>query len=712
MIILVTWGQQDANRLNAVKRLLALIVLVPLGLPAVSAADTLSGTLVERHGDPIAAFTPGGKPPARRHEVSYVLRRAGGTVELEDAQDEQLVGQRVRVDDASSASGVQGQAQAADSTRVAAASAPRALKVAVVLVNFTNNRSTPFTTDQVRARMWTAADSVNQYFQQQSNGAVSLIGRDRTDGDVYGWYELPMASTGCDVDAFSARAREAAAARGVDLSGYDHVQLIFPTVSDCTFGGRGEFPGSQTWINGYLQTGILAHELGHNMGAHHAGSLSCTDASGAKVAISTSCAFTEYGDPFDAMGNGRRLMSSWHRAQLGQLPIEGQRTVAASGTYDLANANDPAAAGSKLILVPRKRAGQPTSEFYALEIRQPQLPFDDGAATQPQATGVSIRLVPSITDRLQSRLIDNVPSTAAVTDAPLQPGVTFSDPDYGIQIKNLGGTQPARLDITLPVTPDTIPPSAPTALATVLNGSAVDISWGASTDEEAFGQYEVTRDGIVIATTQATSFRDTATAGLDTATYRIVAVDRAGNRASGGQSIVRFPDTTPPGAPPAIDATRTGSGAFVSWTATPDNRGIARYEVLRDQAVVGSTSATSYADAVTPGVYVYAVRAVDTTGNVGPTSVPVTIDTRANTGSAREATSTSPSSTGPPNTTTITATSDPLPPIGLPSTTALENATPVPPARRVRLISPRLVRNAVRVPKSGRLTFQATGART
>jgi hypothetical protein len=212
------------------------------------------------------------------------------------------------------------------------------------------------------------------------------------------------------------------------------VQYYFPTVSDCEFGGLGDLPGSETWINGYLQTGLIAHELGHNLGVHHAGSVSCADGSGAKVAVSTSCTFSEYGDPFDAMGRGSKLMSSWHRAQLGQLPAANRRTVTTSGSYDLADANDFTTGGSKLLLIPRKRAGQLTTDFYALEIRRPLLPFDNWTATQPQATGVSIRLVPSITALLQSRLIDNVPATPEVTDAPLQPGRTFSDPGYGIEI--------------------------------------------------------------------------------------------------------------------------------------------------------------------------------------------------------------------------------------------------------------------------------------
>ncbi|MDQ3632162.1 MAG: hypothetical protein M3417_13005, partial [Actinomycetota bacterium] len=572
-------------------RLPALLVLALLTFAPVSQADTLSGTLAERHGDAIERFAPGTRPPAARDgEVRHVLDRARKTVELDDGQDEKLVGQRVRVTDASPTPGVQGRVTAVDSTRRAAASGPRALKLAVVMINFTNNRSTPVTADQVRTRVWTASDSVNEYYQQQSNGAASLVGRDRVDGDVYGWFELPIASTGCNVDTFSSRARQAAAAQGVDLSGYDHVQFFYPTVPDCAFGGLATLPGRESWINGYLHTGLIAHELGHNLGAHHAGSVSCTDASGTPVALSTTCAFNEYGDPFDAMGRGSRLMSSWHRAQLSQLPATDQRTITESGTYELANANDSATSGSKLILIPRKRAGQQTSDFYALEIRRPLLPFDNWAATQPQATGISIRLVPLLTNRLESKLVDNVPSTPAVTDAPLQPGATFADPGYGIRVENLGGSGSATLDITVPVLPDTTPPTPPSGLATALDGSAVNVSWDASVDDEAFGQYEITRNAVVIATTQETSFRDLSTAGLDTATYRIVAVDRAGNRASGSPSTVRLPDTIPPDAPGLVRATRTASGVTLSWTSAADNRGVTRYEVLRDGALVGSPS--------------------------------------------------------------------------------------------------------------------------
>lgn len=692
-----------------VKRLVLLLVLALLAFPSVSLAGTLSGTLAERHDDAVErSASTGGRSAGRESEVSYVLDRQQGTVELDPGQEEELVGQRVRVQDASAAPGVQGRATATDSTRVGAPAGPRARKLAVVMINFTDNRSTPVTADQVRARVWTATDSANQYYQRQSDGAASLVGRDRVDGDVYGWFELPIASTGCDVNQFSARARAAAAARGVDLSGYDHVQFFFPTVPDCKFGGLGDLPGSETWINGYLQTGLVAHELGHNFGVHHAGSISCTDASGAKVAVGTNCAFSEYGDPFDAMGKGSKLMSSWHRAQLSQLPPAERRTVTASGTYELGDANDFTAGGPKLILIPRKRAGQLTTDFYSLEIRRPLLPFDDWTAAQPEATGVSIRLVPGVTQLLESRLVDNVPSTPEVTDAPLQPGGTFTDPDYGIRITNSGADGAATLDVTVPVLPDTTPPTPATDLAAALDGNAVDVSWGASDDDEAFGQYEITRNSSVIATTRETSFRDTATAGLDTATYRVVAVDRAGNRAAGDAVTVRLPDTVPPAAPGSPRATQTASGVAVSWTAAADNRGVSRYEVLRDGALVAGPSGTSVEDVVAPGVFAYTVRAIDTAGNVGPASVPVTIDTRSDPAPPPSAPATS---TTPPGAPAFPAPPAPPPPAGHGPTRVPSTVPRAPAARRVRLVAPRPAKNTARVPRSGRLTFQATGAR-
>lgn len=60
-------------------------------------------------------------------------------------------------------------------------------------------------------------------------------------------------------------------------------------------------------------TGSTTHELGHFLGLGHANSLRCKDASGNTVPLSANCEEDEYGDPFDAMGDGGKEGRSFDR---------------------------------------------------------------------------------------------------------------------------------------------------------------------------------------------------------------------------------------------------------------------------------------------------------------------------------------------------------------------------------------------------------------
>jgi hypothetical protein len=66
----------------------------------------------------------------------------------------------------------------------------------------------------------------------------------------------------------------------------------------------------------------------------------------------------------------------------------------------------------------------------------------------------------------------------------------------------------------------------------------------------------------------------------------------------------------------------TATGANLAWTAATDDVAVAGYQVLRDGVVVGAPTATTFTDTgLTPATtYQYTVRALDTSGNVGPTA--------------------------------------------------------------------------------------------
>ena len=100
--------------------------------------------------------------------------------------------------------------------------------------------------------MFTAAGSVASYFQEESFGATTMT------GDVFGWYQLPLSSSGCSIDSWAASANQMATAAGVNLSSYQHVVYAFPYVMDCGWAGLAEMPGSHVWINGSFVLRTLA----------------------------------------------------------------------------------------------------------------------------------------------------------------------------------------------------------------------------------------------------------------------------------------------------------------------------------------------------------------------------------------------------------------------------------------------------------------------
>lgn len=91
-------------------------------------------------------------------------------------------------------------------------------------------------------------------------------------------------------------------------------------------------------------------------------------------------------------------------------------------------------------------------------------------------------------------------------------------------------------------------------------------------------------------------------------------------------------DTQPPTAPTGLtQGAVTASSVALSWTASTDNVGVARYEVLRNGSTIGTPTGTSYTDSgLTAGTsYSYTVKAVDAAGNVSAISSALSVTTPA-----------------------------------------------------------------------------------
>ena len=123
-------------------------------------------------------------------------------------------------------------------------------------------------------------------------------------------------------------------------------------------------------------------------------------------------------------------------------------------------------------------------------------------------------------------------------------------------------------------TPDTQAPTAPGSLvATVASSSAIDLSWTASTDNVKVDHYNVYRstNGLafsLVGTSTTTGFADLGVPGGTTNTYRVTAVDAAGNESAYSSVTARTPlaaitVTSPNGG----ESWAGGTSRAITWTA-------------------------------------------------------------------------------------------------------------------------------------------------
>ncbi|MGO4301575.1 LamG-like jellyroll fold domain-containing protein [Leifsonia sp. RAF41] len=188
---------------------------------------------------------------------------------------------------------------------------------------------------------------------------------------------------------------------------------------------------------------------------------------------------------------------------------------------------------------------------------------------------------------------------------------------------------------------DTVPPSAPQSVAASFDGSNVDVSWNASTDNVGVGGYRVYRGATAGFTPAADTLRGTVTGTTfedvtpppGTYYYKVVAFDGANNASAGSaaSAAVAVVDAAPPTVPTGVTAVAAGLAADISWTASTDNVGVTGYALYRgsdagfvpgaDTLIQPNIAATTYHDApLSEGTWYYKVTARDAAGNVSGAS--------------------------------------------------------------------------------------------
>ena len=137
---------------------------------------------------------------------------------------------------------------------------------------------------------------------------------------------------------------------------------------------------------------------------------------------------------------------------------------------------------------------------------------------------------------------------------------------------------------------DSTAPSAPGTLNATGGAGTAALSWGAATDNVGVVRYDVhrsTTSGFTpstanrIAQPTGTTYIDSVAPGVYF--YKVAAEDAAGNigPASNEASATATGDVTPPTAPSGLAAPVAGSTVNLSWSASTDNVGVAKYDVYR-----------------------------------------------------------------------------------------------------------------------------------
>ncbi|HEY9586097.1 MAG TPA: Ig-like domain-containing protein [Candidatus Paceibacterota bacterium] len=491
-------------------------------------------------------------------------------------------------------------------------------KIAVILINFQNNSAQPFTSDTVRSVNFTAANGINAYYQEESFGYASLEGKIRPDGDVYGWYTTPSDNTTCDISSLASAAQTAAVVDGFDPAGYNSIVYAFPYTASCAFAGAATIGGNpgQVWINGSYNLRIVGHELGHNFGAHHARSYSCTDPAGRRVAISDTCTASEYGDIFDIMGSGlNHQMNNFLRGRLGWFADYNTQDVLASGTYTISPI-EQLSSGVQALRIPKdKTYSGNILNYYYLEFRQP-FGFDNFAVTDPVVNGVSIRIAPDYPTITQTSLLDATPDTNGFFDSALAVGQIFEDATNGIAVQTLSvSPTSATVAVTVPIPCIRANPSVSLAPAsqsgtpgqtlaytlTLTNNdsSVCSYSWFNITSSIPSGWTQVPASfDSALFSGQSATIPISITSASDAAVGTYTVTEKAANQgnpalnsSSSTNYEVQIPDTTPPVV--AITNPTNGfilpSKGFVNVNATAsDVSGIKHIDIYIDNKIVAT----------------------------------------------------------------------------------------------------------------------------
>ena len=443
---------------------------------------------------------------------------------------------------------------AATSTTAVVAKTVTGHTVLVIPVKFSDTASDPLPIASVQNVMTGATNSVANFFREVSYGQHVMNVTVPSQ-----WLRSATMATPstCSYTAIATAGDAAAAAAGYTVSNYQFRVYMFPRVSACGWSGLAYIGNpKQAWINGAASvvTQVVGHEMGHNFGLLHAASRDC-----GTLATGGTCTVSEYGDPFNTMGNSRSMhYDAAQKSLLGWIPSTSVKTHASgSASYTLAPLE---VAGGSVYAVKIPAA---TNRTYWLEYRQP-VGFDAPLASYPN-NGVQVRVASPFESQCSgcgaysddTQFIDMTPATSAFSDGTLVAGSSFTDTQYGITINVISATASAlTVQVSAPGGSATLATTT-TTVASAVNPAAAGtaVAFTASVSGSApGGTVTFTDNGATVAACSAVALAGTGsvrtaactTSGFAAGSHAIVArySGDAANAASTSAALTETVTTT------------------------------------------------------------------------------------------------------------------------------------------------------------------------
>ncbi len=497
---------------------------------------------------------------------------------------------------------------------------------------------------QAAAQMFGSAYSVNTVYDESSFSQMNFPGS--VDNVVL--VSVPYDST-CAYHTIASNADTAAQLAGANLSQYQHrVYLVPPAkISGCTWlalGQIGNYGSTAVYKSWSTRNDSLAyaHELGHNLGWHHAATDTNNDGT----------LDAEYGDTSDLMGYccSKRKINSVHSDQIGWFNSGTLASkvvnVTAPGVYVLSPlGSDPLTTVNPQIL---KIIPPDNSRPYYLSYRRP-IGLDATIASR-YTTGVNVH---------RGRKTDRWSYEIAVLNSGTSS--TFNDSANGISIHQLASdaTQ-VTIDIgfgacvrrapSVALSPSTqavaVAGGTGTYTTTVTNNDSIGCEQASFTMTAAgggmIGTFQTTILTLSPGASGTTTMSVKAATGVADGSYQVTVKAADQNVPVGqheGSALATLQvDTQSPAPPTSVSASQKKVQGRLAvqlvWPQAVDSTGgtgIASYRVYRNGTLLGETTSTSIADrsATSGTAYTYTVHSVDWVGHVSltPASTSFTLGT-------------------------------------------------------------------------------------